>query len=274
MSGTLKAQWGFDAFEGPTFHLRASRSVDWTLASADQSALIVGRDDTVHLKSDQAVCVDTVSVEDAQGKKLEAKHKLVKPDELQVDIPLKNVSAGQLTMQVKQYGLSTPDSVTLHTYAEAGHLDSFHLDARDRQGMLKGTRLDEVASLELDGVQFAPGGLTRAGSSDELAMIAPDSADLGKLTAGASDTAHVKLKDGRVLDLATTVQASRPKVTLISKSIQQDASANASPIQLQGDDQLPQNATLSFSLKAQVPSAFARNETIEVATADDPFTPY
>ncbi len=269
VSGTLKAQWGFDAFEGPTFRLRTSRSADWTLASADQSALIVGRDDTVHLKSDQAVCVDSVSVEDAQGKTLDAKHKLIKPDELQVDIPLKDVAAGQLTMQVKQYALAKSDSVTLHSYAEAGHLDSFHLDAGDRQGTLKGTRLDEVASLEVGGIQFAPAGLTRSGSSDELAMIAPDSADLSKLNAGASDTARVKLKDGRVLDLATTVQPQRPKVTLISKSIQQDASANSSPIQLQGDDQLPQNATLSFSLKSQAPAAFPRNETIEVAAADD-----
>ncbi len=269
VSGTLKAQWGFDAFEGPTFRLRTSRSADWSLASADQSALIVGRDDTVHLKSDQAVCVDKVSVEDAQGKKLEAKHKLVKPDELQVEIPLKNVTAGQLTMQVQQYRLSTPDKLTLQSYAEAGHLDSFHLDAADRQGTLKGTRLDEVASLELNGVQFAPGGLSRSGNSDELAMIAPDSADLSKLTSGTTATAHVKLKDERSLDLATTVQAARPKVTLISKSIQQNAPANASPIQLQGDDQLPQNATLSFSLKSQVASAFPRNETIEVATADD-----
>ena len=268
VSGTLKGQWGFDAFEGPTYHLRTSHSTDWTLASSDQSALIVGRDDTVHLKSDQAVCVESVSI-NAQGNKLDAKHKLVKPDELQVEIPLKNVFAGQLTMQVQQYGLAKPDSVTLQSYAEAGHLDSFHLDAGDRQGTLKGTRLDEVASLDLNGVQFAPAGLTRSGSSDELTMIAADSADVSKLTAGVADAAHVKLKDGRVLDLATTVQEQRPRVTLISKSIQQNTSANSSPIQLQGDDQLPQNATLAFSLKSQIPTAFPRNETIEVATADD-----
>ncbi len=100
-------------------------------------------------------------------------------------------------------------------------------------------------------------------------MSAPDSADVSGLHAGETATAHVTLKDGRVLNLSTTVQASRPKVTLISKSIQPDSSATTSPIQLQGDDQLPQNATLSFSLKSQVPSAFPRDEIIEVATADE-----
>ena len=72
-----------------------------------------------------------------------------------------------------------------------------------------------------------------------------------------------------MLNLNTTVATSRPKVTLISKSIQPDSSATASPIQLQGEDQLPQNAMLSFSLKSQVPSAFPRDEMIEVATSDE-----
>ncbi len=64
----IKGRWGFDAFEGPTLSLRTSRAAEWTVASADSTALIVGRDDTVHLKSNQAVCVKDVTVEDAQGK--------------------------------------------------------------------------------------------------------------------------------------------------------------------------------------------------------------
>jgi len=269
VSGALKGRWGFDAFEGPTFHLRTSHSSDWTIAPADQTALVIGRDDTLHLKSDQAVCVDDVTVEDAQGKKLKATHKLVKPDELQVEIPLKDVSPGTLKMEVKQYGLANIDDVSLHSYAEAGHLDSFQIDAGDHQGVIKGTRLDQVAGLEVDGVRFAPAGLTRVDNLDELTVSATPTADISTLHVGENTKAHVTLKDGRVLDLAATIQAPRPKVTLISRSIQPDASAGSSPIQLQGDDQLPQNATLSFSLKSQVPPAFPRDEMIEVATADE-----
>jgi hypothetical protein len=269
VSGTLRGSWGFDAFEGPTFHLRTARSTDWALAPTDQTALIAGRDDTVHLKSDQAACVDDVTVQDAQGKKLKTTHKVTKPDELQVDVALKDVAPGPLTMQVKQYGLSKSDEVSLHTYTEAGHLDSFTIDAGDRQGVLRGTRLDEVASLELNGLQFAPGTLNRAGNQDELPMSAPASADVSALQAGSTPSAHANLKDGRVLTVATTVQVSRPKVTLISKNVQPDASASASAIQLQGGDQLPQSATLSFSLKSQTPATFPHDEMIEVATEDE-----
>jgi hypothetical protein len=100
-------------------------------------------------------------------------------------------------------------------------------------------------------------------------MSTPEVTNISGLHAAENATARVTLKDGRVLNLSTTVQTSRPKVTLISKSIQPDSSAAASPIQLQGDDQLPQNATLSFSLKSQVPSDFPRDEMIEVGTTDE-----
>jgi len=268
VSGTLRGQWGFDSFEGPTFSLRTPQTAKWTLASADQSALIVGRDDTLHLHSEAAVCVDEVSAEDAQGKKLKTTHKLVNPGEMQVDISLKDATPGPLTMQVKQYGQAKPDDVALHTYGETSHLDSFTIDAGDRSGLLKGTRLDEVASLEISGIHFAPAGLSRADNLDELQMSAPASADIGGLHSGEKPTAHATLKDGRVLDLPSTVQPPRPKVTLIGKSIQPDASAPSSPIQLAGAE-LPQNAHLSFSLKTQTPQTFPRDEKIEIATDDD-----
>ncbi len=41
-TGTLHGYWGFDSFEGPSFHLASAHPEQWTLASADQHALIVG----------------------------------------------------------------------------------------------------------------------------------------------------------------------------------------------------------------------------------------
>jgi len=268
-SGTVRGQWGFDAFEGPTFSLRTSQPGNWVLASDDKTALVVGRDDTLHFKSDSAVCVDKVTVEDQLGNQLKTTHKVAKAGELQVDISLKDAKPGPLNMQVKQYGLATPDSVALHSYAEAGHLDSFAINAGDHYGVLKGTRLDEVASLEIVGIQLTPGNLKRADNQDELQMTAPDSATLTQLSPGTKPTAHVNLKDGRVLELSSVVQPPRPKLTLISKTIQSDASSSSSPIHLEDADELPQNAQLSFALKSQVPAAFPRDEMIEVATADD-----
>ena len=45
---------------------------------------------------------------------------------------------------MRQYGRPQAQSVALHAYAEASHLDGFSLHAGDTQGVLRGTRLDEV----------------------------------------------------------------------------------------------------------------------------------
>ncbi len=272
VSGTLHGQWGFDSFQGPTFPLLTSRSASWTVAAADKSSLIVGHDDTLHLHSDAAACVDDVTVEDQQGKKLKTTHKLVGPDDLQVDVSLKDAKAGPLTMRVKQFGLAKPDEVALHTYSDVGHLDGFTISAGDHQGVLRGSHLDEVASLEIGGLHFAPAVETGTKSNDDnaaLQMAAPTSADVSGLSPGEKQTAHVTLKDGRIVDVAATVQGPRPRVTLISKSIQTDPASTSSPIQLQSQDELPQDAQLSFSLKSQVPETFPRDETIEVTTQDE-----
>src|SRR5580704_14142095 len=68
VTGTLRGTWGFEPYEGPNFHLRTSRPAQWTTVATDQSALIVGREDTLHLQSDSAVCVDDIKIHDAQDK--------------------------------------------------------------------------------------------------------------------------------------------------------------------------------------------------------------
>src|SRR5271156_2247833 len=71
VTGTLHGYWGFDPFTGPAFHLVSAHPERWTLASADQHALIVGRKDTVHLDTAvDAACVNDVTVKDADGKTL------------------------------------------------------------------------------------------------------------------------------------------------------------------------------------------------------------
>ena len=68
MKGTLRGNWGFDSFEGPAFRLQNAHPANWTLASADESALVVGREDTIHFKSDAAACVENVTLKNEQGK--------------------------------------------------------------------------------------------------------------------------------------------------------------------------------------------------------------
>jgi hypothetical protein len=268
--GTLRGQWGFHSFDGPHYRLRTSRPAQWTVASKDASALIIGREDTLHLQSQAACCVSEVSFKDQQGKILSTDWKNSKADELEVKVPLQKASAGLLTMQIKKFGLHEVDEIPLHTYAEAARLDTFGIHAGDTDGLLKGTRLDQVASLEFSGIEFKPDSLTRANQQDELKVATADATAKTKLHPGDAIVAHVSLKDGRILDLNSEVEAQRPAVNVLTKSIQFDPSVPPS-VRLGSQEELPQDGRLNFFLKTQVPETFSASEKIEVATADESF---
>jgi len=266
VNATIRGRWGFETFDGPSFHLRVAHTADWTIPSADRSALIVGRNDLLHLDSPAAACVDRISIIEPNGKNLAATSKLAKTGEMEVEVPLKDQAPGEVKIEVKQFGLEKPDQVSVSTYAEAAHLDHFTINAGDPQGILKGTRLDQVQTFELNGIHFMPAKLSRTAEQDELRLAAAQAAAVTSLQPDEKLLAHVGLKDGRTLDLQTTVEAPRPKVSLISKNVQTVA---PSAVKLQNQDELPQGGRLSFFLKSEVPDKFPRNEKIEIAPADE-----
>jgi hypothetical protein len=267
--GTLRGSWGFEPYEGPNFRLKTSHPARWTIPPTDQTALIVGREDALHLQSDAAVCVDGVSIQDSQGKDIKSTWKLTKPDELEIKVALKDQSAGPLKMKLKQFGLSQPDEVPLRAYAEAAHLEGFTINAGDQQGILKGTRLDEVDRFELNGIHFVPAKLARANEKDEL-YLAASGASPAALRPEEQLLAHVALKDGRVLDLPTRVEPPRPKMTLMSKSIQLGTTPTG--INLGSHEELPLDGQISFLVKTEIPEKLTRTEKIDVATTDEAFS--
>ncbi len=268
LSGTLHGYWGFEPVEGPTFLLRSAHPAKWTLPVADETALVVGREDTVHLQSVCAACVDQVTVEDTRGNHLKTNWKPAKPDELEVNVTLGNDTSGPVKILVKQSGLAKPDELDLRTYSEAAHLDRFKINAGDREGILKGTRLDQVESLQIGGVHFVPAILARAEEKDELHLAAPNGVPVA-LHPEQTLMADVTLKDGRSLELQTTVDMPRPKIKLLSKNIEPDSKSSA--IRLGKQDELPQNGRISFLFKTEIPEQFARSEKVEVATIDGSF---
>ena len=270
-SGKLHGDWGFGSFDGPRFRLRASRPGRWIVASKDASALIVGRADLLHLQSEDACCVSGVQILDDEGKSVTVEWKTPKPGELEVSVPLENAAPGSLKMLVSKFGLREPDEVPLHTYAEAGRLDGFTIHAGDADGILRGTRLDQVMALDVNGINFAPDNLTRANQHDELRVVASAAGAVTKLRPGEALVIHAKLKDGRTLDLKSDTEAARPKLTLLTKSIQLGDSDPPPLIRLANTEELPQDGRLNFFLKTQVPDNFPPNEKVEVATSDDSF---
>ncbi|MGH8217551.1 MAG: hypothetical protein ACREUT_03120 [Steroidobacteraceae bacterium] len=272
LRASLRGYWGFETYAGPTFELTNVRSQPWTLDASDGGALIVGRDDTVHLRAASISCVDGIMLKDPAGKALKVQWKSLKPGEVEVKLPLKSVRPGSMALLVKQYGASAPDAVALHAFAEAGRLDHFTLYAGDADGTLKGSRLDEVARLELNGVEFDPGTLTSAAGVDQLVLHARSTQAAGALKPGDGGTAQVTLKDGRVLLLKSSVEEPRPSVALIGKSVEPSASRTVSHIELAGQDELPHDALLTFSVRARTPAIFDRDESIEIATSDESFS--
>jgi hypothetical protein len=269
-SGVVHGTWGFQSFEGPRFSFRSPRAAKLVVASKDASALIVGREDTLHLQVEDTACVKDLTVHGEKENKLAATWKVSKPGEIEIRVPLKDQAAGLLEIEMARYGLHEPDSITLHTYAEAGRLDSFALHAGDSDGVLKGTRLDQVASLEVKGARFLPKGLSRANQQDELRMATADDAQVSDQP-GETLTARAALTDGRTLDVKVQVDSPRPQVALLNKTVQPESDAWQMSIRLGNPEDLPQDARLSFVLKSMSPAAFAPDEKIEVATADDAF---
>ena len=269
LTGTLRGKWGFDNWEGPHFHLEASAPAKWTLAAGDQSALVVGREDTLHLESESSLCVERVEEQLADGSALKLAWKAPKPETLEVSVPLKGAIPGPVNLQIYKFGLEKPDRLALTAYAEAASLERFTLCAGDTDAVLKGNRLDEVEKVVTDGITWIPATLSRVQDADLLAMTTEG--PTANLEAGKRYFAAVQLRDGRQLKAPVTVELPRPQATLLSKGTQNESSDAVSPVRLGSPDDLPLGERLVFFFKSRVPASFRRDEKVEVAAADDSF---
>lgn len=269
VEAVLHGYWGFDAYEGPHFRLINAHSRTWELAAGDASGLIVGRQDTVHLRADNVSCVDGIMLQDPAGKELTVGWKAVKPDEVEIKLPLENAKAGTMTLLVKELGVSAAEPVNLRLFAEAGRFDGFSMHAGESRGLLKGSRLDEVAGVTIKNVTFVPAdpSLTRAGS-DELPMVAQDPSAAAALKPELRGTAKVVLLDGRSLPLSVAIDAPRPRVSLIGKYVQTAVGGRAN-IELTDSSELAEDATLSFSIRSMAPTDFTHDAAVDIATADE-----
>ena len=299
IQGSLHGYWGFEKFDGPRFQLVNAHAQPWSRAPSDDGALIVGRANTLHLQASSVACIDRIMVKDPAGKELQVEWSPVKTNEVEINLPLQLAEPGEMTLLVSQFGAKDPQPVELRAFPEAGRLESFLIHAGETQGVLKGSRLNEVATLSLKGFDFVPveaasnmeGGslmmvlkppaATPAETSAEAGTSTPATATVtGAAAATASATtlkqgesakAKVTLRDGRVSMVSVSVTAPRPSVDLLGKNVQLPASGATSNIQLASQNQLPQQALLTFSVRAKSPATFGRDATIEVATDDEAF---
>jgi hypothetical protein len=281
LRGHLQGEWGFDAWRGPAFLLEPAHPVHWqpvteTGSAVAGNAFVAGEKAAFDLHAGAAVCVENLTLEDAQQQPVPVTWKPDKPGVLRVEADLENAAAGALALHVQQYALQKADTVPLHVYAQAAQLTGFVLHSGDEQAVLAGTRLGQVRSAELQGIPLVPGVLMQNGAKETLQLSVPaarkqDAEKLAALQPETAATLHVTLQDGRVLNLPVVVQAARPRVRLLSKSVQMDASAQGA-IHFSNTDDLPQNGRLTFFLQSVAPEYFSRTEQIEVADMDGSFS--
>lgn len=270
--GVLKGKWGFEDYVGPEFQMVMPVQQSWRTAGAEGDTLIVGRDGVVRVRAESVSCLKDVEVEGPDGKRLTAQWQLVAPGEVEVKFPLQQVQPGGLTLRINQYGAEDPQAVALKTYAAAAQLEDFVLHAGDARGLLKGQRLDQVTSLSVGGVEFAPVSFSRDKGNDELVMSARDPASMAaQLAAGDPISVRVSLNDGRTLAIRTRALPPRPGATLMDKSVRLPAAAEGASIRIAGDSGLPVGGTLTFSLRSSSPKGFAANERVEIASVDGAF---
>lgn len=269
LTGVVRGKWGFDDWEGPRFHFHSAQFGKWTVPSSEQSALVVGRDDLLHVEGDSALCVDRIEMLSPSGSANKLIWKSPKPESMEVSVPMKDAAPGPVTLNIFQFGLDKPDQLILNAYMEAASLEKINLSAGDQQATLTGTRLDEVARAEVNDITWTPSTLTRVQDSDQLLLSA--NASTAKLEPGKRYFAKVVLRDGRSLKTPVNVDPPRPQVTLLSKGVQDEPTAAPSPVHLGSADDLSVEGRLVFFLKSVVPTNFPRNEKVEVAAVDGSF---
>ncbi len=269
---SLRGQWGFDAFEGPSFQFANPGGQEWKFGAGDAAGLIVGRPDTIHLHADNVDCLEELSLMSSTAKQWKVDWKKTSSTEVEAQLPLQEVNAGDLTLSIKEFGGSKPQELLVHAFAEAGHLDRFIIHAGDSDGALHGNRLDEVQSLSFQDMKFSPGMLSTTDGRDELALLSDGSRPVHAVKSGEASKAAVMLKDGRTLTVPVLVDAPRPSAVLISKTVQTSDPVRADDIHLSDENELPLEAEFAFSLRAQSPALFTRGDKVEVATTDGTFS--
>ncbi len=268
-TGVVQGKWGFDDWIGPRYRLVSAEAGKWTISPSDVSAMVVGREDTLHINGESTLCIEKVEAQSTGASAVKLQWKAPKPDTLEMGVPLKDAAPGPVIISIDQYGLGAPDKLKLTAYSEAASLDRLALSAGDSDAALTGNRLDEVAKVSLDGIDWVPVNLKRVQDQDQLRMKADKATD--GLEPGKHYSAKVELRDGRDLKVPVSVDPPRPEVTLLSKGTQDQASVDPSPVHLGSPNDLPVDGRLVFFLKSKTPANFPRNERVEVAAVDNSF---
>jgi hypothetical protein len=183
------------------------------------------------------------------------------PNLLTLTLPLDHaLTPGDLHLSIQQYEQPSPDAVSARTFAEPPHITSVELHAGDRSLLVTGAHLSQIDHLTLGDLTFIPASQQ---DSSSLRLTLPADAPAPPTRLDEHLTANIALTDGRAITAPVVVSTARPAIKLLRKTIE---TAPAAGLILTNADDLPLNATLTFTLKTPVP--FPRNGQVEIETLD------
>lgn len=275
ISGTIRGEWGFDPFTGPSISLQQQPGGSWHLVNADGSAgaLIAGKSSHLYLESTGSACVHEVTATEVQnGNELslhfERHPEPDHPNLLEVALPHDQpLTPGDLKLQITQFGQPQPDSVAAQTFSVPPRIESIALPAGGSSMLLTGADLQEVQRVVLGDLNFqVDHSVSPEESSSALGSLhlnLPAGSAQPATHSGEKLIAQVTLVDGRHLSVPFVVSPPRPSIALIGHT--SDGLPGAS-ITLSSPDDLPLTSPLRFILKSR--TDFPRNGQIEIETLD------
>lgn len=262
VKGHLYGYWGFERFEGPDFALQLPGESGWKVAG-DGPTLVVGRDNALTLAGEAPACVESVVMRQGDGAPRSLSWKVQGSDRLALNLPLTEMQPGDIRIEVKYQGVASPSVLPLQAFAQASRLDGIRLHAGDDRALLSGQRLDQVATVEVAGLTLLPDELIRKGGVDHLRLVSKG--ERASFKPGEKESARIHLKDGRLVNLAFAVAEARPRATLLAKTITPGAESGAIVLTMPGENLLPDDGRIVFSIRAEEGAPLRADDSIEVA---------
>jgi hypothetical protein len=266
MPARLVGRWGFEAYNGPSFSLEGKPGT-WSLVDAADAQLVAGRENAVHIKGTAASCLAEISARDASDMPVPVQWKDLGDGELEATLDLAGSMPGAVTLQVSQVGMPAPTTLELHAYPDLVRIDSLALSPGDGMAVMRGNRLDQVAGVRLEHVDYAVHQLLQVHGKDELLLAAEEGTRDGA-TPSPRAKAKVKLVEGRSQQVAFTLAGARPVAALVQRNVARQERQGALALKLSGNEDVAPDDSLAFSVRLEGAQSFTADGGIDVATAD------
>ncbi len=275
VTGTLRGSWGFDTFTGITVPLQRRVGSGWAVAS--QHELYAGRANQMLLQADGTACASRIDLDLPGADDLKLAWKQAHDaaahaaSVLSVQLPLEKATPGSISLLVHQYGTDTVARVAVTAYSDRARLTGLRIHAGDTRATLSGSGLAEIAMVRLGTLEYTPLPGQPA-DADELRLSTKSPAKSKDERAalespGGTGSAAAVLRDGRTLPVTYSVDAARPTLELISRTVKL-AAPTGLPLSLPGSTDLPLDSTVTLALRSAVPARFSRTEKVEIALTD------